>query len=780
MAELYCKCNTCNSIFNDQVLLESPCPFCGDSLSYKEIDNIKKYFKPELPKLNNPMDFILPTRLFDKLPFNQPISRNYLTRNQNSKYHILNVIPVCKFINNRSILINLCIVWDNDFNNKAYSILPDPTNSLLYKLDSVVFENLFFDRKENMQIRVFTKIVPDECYERFLRNYEEFKNSFDNSDLFSLYNSINWELLDSEKEQKTYYEYASINYLLHIFELIHVPNIDIIDFDIRLLSFESIIYDMNFVDSVGSENEILSADKFLEKYVNNKMSPYLEGISFEDYEDIYDYFGSYLEGAVAPNAVGLNTAAQRSSAVFNKLYDLGYNPKMQIYSLGETTSLCPTFEKDGTLYYIECNNNIMKGINEFESVEDMKEIMNEVYNDYNDNSLFLTIEGLTSDVLTFILNNAKSNKEFLTRLIDLNNKKREEFIYSHTVQDEEDFKNSIISEFDIVPMTPQTLFKYGKTHFKLRNCQKLAGDEHGFMFIDKNGIIAGYIIVQDKIYQIPIGTRTIPTVTSLEAASDYKLKGIEMAMVDYYKKKTDTYNLRIECRNFDLRDRIVATEEYKKIDSDKPFTLFETITEEEPLVLNEAINANKRKQIEEKIYKTFDLLDKTGANTQKYKTLFKSMSDDKFDKYIKEFLADDKKNFYLEVLPNKNCPRIKDCKEALDYLKVPAEEYIYYRQDGHEKDPIRSRYKVPVLYINLRRLQQMLSKKNTYSLDINKRNMKTGQVTADDKIARISDMETFSLLTYKEDPVALREFLGPRAKILVLNFFNCWKLLRAF
>jgi hypothetical protein len=31
--------------------------------------------------------------------------------------------------------------------------------------------------------------------------------------------------------------------------------------------------------------------------------------------------------------------------------------------------------------------------------------------------------------------------------------------------------------------------------------------------------------------------------------------------------------------------------------------------------------------------------------------------------------------------------------------------------------------------------QQMLSKKNTYSLDINKRNMKTGQVTSDDKIA---------------------------------------------
>ena len=36
-------------------------------------------------------------------------------------------------------------------------------------------------------------------------------------------------------------------------------------------------------------------------------------------------------------------------------------------------------------------------------------------------------------------------------------------------------------------------------------------------------------------------------------------------------------------------------------------------------------------------------------------------------------------------------------------------------------------------------LQQILSKKNTYSLNIDARDSKTGQVTADDKIARISD-----------------------------------------
>lgn len=40
------------------------------------------------------------------------------------------------------------------------------------------------------------------------------------------------------------------------------------------------------------------------------------------------------------------------------------------------------------------------------------------------------------------------------------------------------------------------------------------------------------------------------------------------------------------------------------------------------------------------------------------------------------------------------------------------------------------------------------------------------QVTSDDKIARISDMESFSLLSYKDDSIALKEFLGPRADSL--------------
>lgn len=727
MNNLYCKCNTCNSLF-ESTLLETPCLFCGDSLNYKESNNISEYFKTKIPKLNDPKDFMFPenyfSKTYNKLPFVRNTSKNYLTRNQNIKNHVLSIIPIFKNFNNIDVLTNLCITWDNEFKNKSYGIFQDIKDNLSYRLNEISFENLLLENKDR-RIKIYNKIVPDDCYERFLRNMDEFNKSSDISDLFSIYNSINWDLLDDQREKKTIYEYSAMNYLLHIFELIHVPNIDIIDYNNRLLKFDSCIVNMNF--NLVSDMPFLSVQDFLDKYVNGIFSSYLEEYEFNDYEDIFDYFSTYQEGAIAPNAVGLNQAAQRSSAVFKKLNDLGYNPKMQIYSVGETTSLCPTFERDGTLYFIECNKNIMQGINEFESIEDMKSILNEVYNETNMDNMFITIEDLTNDVLSFILNNSNNSKEFLTRLIDLNSKKKEDFIYSNTVQDEMDFNDSIISEFNIVEMTPQNLFKYGKTHYKLRNCQKLPGNQKGYMFIDNNNNIVSFIIVENKIYNEPIGNRMIPTVISIEAASDFKDKGIELAMIDYYKKKNNIDNIRIECRNFFLRDRIENSNEYKEIKNNSlPFTLFESINEISISILNEEINASKRKQIEEKVYKVFSLLDKTGSNTQKYKKLFNSMSDSQFDKYIKNLLSDKNKNFYLEVLPNKNCPRIKDCKDALDYLKVPTEEYIYYRHDGHEKDPIRSRYKVPVLYMNVRRLQQMLSKKNTYSLDINKRNMKTG------------------------------------------------------
>ena len=59
-------------------------------------------------------------------------------------------------------------------------------------------------------------------------------------------------------------------------------------------------------------------------------------------------------------------------------------------------------------------------------------------------------------------------------------------------------------------------------------------------------------------------------------------------------------------------------------------------------------------------------------------------------------------------------------------------------------------------------MQQILLKKNSFNLDVDKRSSKTNQLTSESKVARITDAENFSLNTYEAD-FALKELLSFRA-----------------
>ena len=179
-------------------------------------------------------------------------------------------------------------------------------------------------------------------------------------------------------------------------------------------------------------------------------------------------------------------------------------------------------------------------------------------------------------------------------------------------------------------------------------------------------------------------------------------------------------------------------------------------------ILTEAPVQTKRKRITDLVLKIVGILDKSGVNYNKYYKMFSSMTDEQFAKYMDNFVNDKDENIYLEILPNKSEPSMDQIEEALKILNIPTEEYVYFRHDGYKDNPIRTREKVPTGYITIRRLQQILSKKNTYSLNIDSRNMKTGQVSGDDKIARISDSELYALTIFKADN-AIKEFFGPRA-----------------
>jgi hypothetical protein len=191
---------------------------------------------------------------------------------------------------------------------------------------------------------------------------------------------------------------------------------------------------------------------------------------------------------------------------------------------------------------------------------------------------------------------------------------------------------------------------------------------------------------------------------------------------------------------------------------------------------------DKRKKVEEKIYKTLDLLDPSGLNSGKYRKLFGGMSDNQFTAYFKAMKADDDRNFYVEVdMYGKNNPTLKTVQSAADYLKLPLEEYVYIKHKNPDGEPIRSRYKVPVFHLHLKRMQQILSKKvrlNTEIAGAGVRSRLTGAIGSAHKTGRVSDADTIALISVADlgeeslirnegsnevNSAILNEFLGARA-----------------
>lgn len=104
--------------------------------------------------------------------------------------------------------------------------------------------------------------------------------------------------------------------------------------------------------------------------------------------------------------------------------------------------------------------------------------------------------------------------------------------------------------------------------------------------------------------------------------------------------------------------------------------------------------------------------------------------------------------------------KMQQIKKAADIEGIELENYIYFRQN----DPrgVRSKMKCPVGYVHIKRVQQMLSKKNHYTTDIDERSLKSGDVKGESKVAAMSEPEVLALEAVGADKT-LEELLGPRA-----------------
>ena len=88
--------------------------------------------------------------------------------------------------------------------------------------------------------------------------------------------------------------------------------------------------------------------------------------------------------------------------------------------------------------------------------------------------------------------------------------------------------------------------------------------------------------------------------------------------------------------------------------------------------------------------------------------------------------------------------------------------------NGDKTHPSVTKYEVPVGYLHIKRMQQILSKKNSTSIDVSRRSAITKQVINEDKNARESDQETFGLVALGATDM-LRELMGPRADDMVMK-----------
>jgi hypothetical protein len=173
--------------------------------------------------------------------------------------------------------------------------------------------------------------------------------------------------------------------------------------------------------------------------------------------------------------------------------------------------------------------------------------------------------------------------------------------------------------------------------------------------------------------------------------------------------------------------------------------------------------------MEKYIYDVFDRLDPSHTNTDFYRSFFSKLTDKEFDSFFKKFFDD--KNAFLtwHITPYENDMEVENIEKAAKFMNVALWDYVVWPYGiGDDNKPIVTPYKVPIGYINEKRVQQTAIKKNKTSIDTSMRDAKTNQVVSRDKNGRESIDENYALATYGAY-ATMKEFMSFRADDSVMK-----------
>lgn len=174
---------------------------------------------------------------------------------------------------------------------------------------------------------------------------------------------------------------------------------------------------------------------------------------------------------------------------------------------------------------------------------------------------------------------------------------------------------------------------------------------------------------------------------------------------------------------------------------------------------------DKKDKIRKLVYDFLTIVDVNSKfkNRMYYEDLFNSMNDEEWDKWAANMGNTLEDTINVHQLPWESVT-MEQIQKAAELIDVPLEEYVYYKHfvDGVD---VRTKHKVPVGYLNVKRLQQMLSKKNQFTFDTKSVDYATGEVKGKSKVHHVSNSESYMLLLQNSKDT-LKELYGPRGSNL--------------
>lgn len=178
----------------------------------------------------------------------------------------------------------------------------------------------------------------------------------------------------------------------------------------------------------------------------------------------------------------------------------------------------------------------------------------------------------------------------------------------------------------------------------------------------------------------------------------------------------------------------------------------------------------KRKQIEKLINDVLNAMDISGVNAKKYRNMFQTMSDQAFSKWVTDFLADPHSNIRVDIEefgPETRKLKFENIENAANVIGVPLFEYVYIPHVSTDPNrPVRTKHPVLVGYLNIKRPQQLVTKKTGLALSDRDRDENTGRVKGESKGGTTTGIENELLAGVGGDQI-LSEISGARGDNVV-------------